>query len=83
MGAITGPYVCAPNDGSSHDGCDKTSCTTTNEFCAADQLGNQYCSIACIADEDGTCANPGVACCNTTCLNTEGDLCCGLCADGG
>jgi hypothetical protein len=24
-----------------------------------------------------------VACCNTTCLNTEGDLCCGLCADGG
>jgi hypothetical protein len=85
-GDITGPYVCAANDGNSHDGCNnKVACSTTNEFCAKDQLDNEYCAIACIADEDYTCSSTssGVACCNTTCMNTEGNLCCGLCRDGG
>ena len=56
-GSIIGPYVCAANDGNSHDGCDKKSCSANNEFCATDQLGNQYCAIACIADEDYTCSS--------------------------
>ena len=83
-GAIIGPYVCAANDGNSHHGCNnKVACSTTDEFCANDQLGNDYCAIACIMDEDYTCGNTGVACCNMPCTNTEGNLCCGLCRDGG
>jgi hypothetical protein len=76
QGAISGPYVCALNDGASHDGCSGalTVCSVTNQFCSTDKSGDEFCSIACTSD--ALCGNPGVACCDATCAQ---GACCGLC----
>jgi hypothetical protein len=73
-GLIAGPYVCVANDGSSHDGCGGGTCQVTSQSCAADLLGNRFCSVACTSDLN--CGNAGVACCNATCSPGH---CCGLC----
>jgi len=75
-GVITGPYICAADNGASFDGCKGalTFCTVSNQYCSTDQEGNEFCSIACTSD--ALCGNSGVACCDTIC--SQG-MCCGLC----
>lgn len=76
-GIITGPYICAPDDGSSHAGCGGavTACSVANQYCSIDQEGNAFCSLVC--GSDAACGNSGVACCDTSCNLDE--VCCGLC----
>ena len=78
-GPIVGPYICFPNNGSYFGGCRDVSCTSQNQYCSTDKLGNEFCSTACTSDF--SCGNPGVACCNTACR--DGGTCCGLCPDAG
>jgi hypothetical protein len=75
-GVVTGPYICALNDGEQFDGCrgSMVFCTAQGEYCATDKAGNQFCSADC--GSDSMCGNTGVACCNASCSKGK---CCGLC----
>jgi len=81
-GLMVGPYTCAADDGKANDGCaspggSTQGCVVPPQFCTADGIGNQFCSVSCRSDAD--CGNEGVACCNCSCLPGR---CCGLCSSG-